>query len=103
MEVPFPLDYREQIQVQRDNKARTCYLTVAAPSKSPRRVRREARTLAVHLEVDVATPQMSSVASLRVLGFVALAVGHATRQAVRDYRATACRASNIPRSQYCVN
>ena len=62
-------DYREQIQEQqqpgqeehgkliKETTKRERYLTFAAPPKSLHCVRRDAHSLAVHLEVGVATPQ----------------------------------------------
>ena len=56
MEVPFPLIIVNKFKCNETTR-RERHLTFAAPPKSPRRVRMEARTLAVHLEVDVATPR----------------------------------------------
>ena len=71
MELPSPPINLEQIQVQvqlqsgqeehdkltNETTMRERYFTVAAPPKSLHYVRREAHSLAVHIEVDVATPQ----------------------------------------------
>ena len=56
MEVPFPPIIVNKFKCNETTR-RERYLTVAAPPKAPRHVRREARSLAVHIEVDVATPQ----------------------------------------------